>query len=195
MKFTRMIISGMSLFLAGLCTLTAQMVYEAPQKKLIDFSQHSPYMKYYKEHVKDFEKGPFDGITMKLSAETGGGNVFMVDNWSKVTDDDRAAEKKLATLIAESPVLTDNFLVLFGASQMDWFSDEDWVLVEDYIRYATAVEKALIPPVLWSKHSSSFRIGHAIAPEYIQGNWLGMKPFPYKLTGQGVMMLPEEKAK
>jgi hypothetical protein len=55
--------------------------------------------------------------------------------------------------------------------------------------------KALIPYELWTKHTSSFSIGHAIAPEYIQGNWLGMQPFPYRLTGQGVMMTAEEKAK
>jgi hypothetical protein len=55
--------------------------------------------------------------------------------------------------------------------------------------------KALIPPELWDKHTSAFRIGHAIAPEYIQGNWLVMQPFPYRLTGQGVMMTSEEKVK
>ena len=54
--------------------------------------------------------------------------------------------------------------------------------------------KALIPPELRSKHYCMFRLGHAIAPEYITGNWLGMKPFPMRLTGQGVMMTPEERA-
>jgi hypothetical protein len=55
--------------------------------------------------------------------------------------------------------------------------------------------KALIPAELWSKHTSSFRIGHAIAPEYIQGNWLGLRPFPYRLSGQGAVMSKEERVK
>jgi|WetSurMetagenome_2_1015567.scaffolds.fasta_scaffold15696_2 hypothetical protein len=329
------------LFVVSFNSLTSQIIYQPPEKKLIDFSQHSPYIKYYKEHIRDYEKGPFDGITMKLSSETGGGNIFMVDNWTKVTAAGKDSERKLAETVETSSVLTDNFLVLFGASQMDWFSDSDWAKAEDYIRYAARIAKtahckgilwdaepyrpgknpwkydeqelnnqhsfseyynqvrkrgaqfikalqeeypglvvfslrelsdwqkgspfstpllpvmdkestfnelknawwglhvpfyvgildaiepnvtfidgneeayyytspleyyevrstliddakALIPPELWSRHTSSFRLGHAIAPEYITGNWLGMKPFSYRLTGQGVMMTPEDKAK
>ena len=55
--------------------------------------------------------------------------------------------------------------------------------------------KALVPPELWTKHSCYNRVGHAIAAEYIAGNWLGMKPFPYRLTGQGLMMTPEDRAR
>lgn len=327
------------LFIVRLSLISAQIVYEAPQKKLIDFSQHSPVLLYYKEHIRDYEKGPFDGITIKLSKEAGNGNVFMVDDWVKVTDAIKKDEKNLAASLPPSRILTDNFLVLFGASQMDWFSDEDWARVDEHLRYGAKLAKAaqckgilwdaepykpgknpwrleeqekytqytyeayydqvrkrgaqfiralqeefpglvilslrelsdwqqgspfstpllpltdrasaladlkeawwslhvafyagildainpdvtfidgneeayyytspleyykvrstliddakaLIPPVLWPKHSRSFSIGHAIAPEYIAGNWLGMKPFPYKLTGQGVMMTPEDK--
>lgn len=337
----KLIFSALSILIAGIFSLSAQKVFNAPEKKLIDFSQHSPLMTYYKDHIKDYEKGTFDGITMKLSAATGGGNIFMVDNWAKVTAADKDTEKKLASSMITSKILTDNFLVLFGASQMDWFSDDDWTKVEEYLTYGAGIAKAahckgilwdaepykpgknpwlykeqekasqhsfeeyyaqvrkrgaqfikvlqkefpgiiifslrelsdfqegspfsapifpvkdkqealttmkeawwglhipfyvgimdginpettfidgneeayfytsalefykvrstlmddakaLIPTELWSKHTSSFRIGHAIAPEYIQGNWLGMKPFPYRLTGQGVMMTAEEKVK
>ena len=55
--------------------------------------------------------------------------------------------------------------------------------------------KALVPPELWSKHASFFRIGHAISADYIAGNWLGMSPFPYRLTGQGLMMTSTDRAK
>jgi len=329
------------LLLTQIETPFAQIVYEAPKKKLIDFSQHSPYFQDFKDHMKDFENGPFDGISLKLSMEVGNGNVFMVDNWEKVSDEARDAERKIVSSLKESKNLTDNFLVLFGASQMDWFSDEDWAKVDENLRfsarmakaaqckgilwdaepykpggnpwrfaeqekntqysyeayydqvrkrgaqfiqalqeefpglvvfslrelsdwqngspfstallpvsnrektitelkdawwslhvpffigildaihpdvafidgneeayyYTSAFEyykvrgtliddaKALVPPGLWSKHSCSFKLGHAIAPEYIAGNWLGMQPFPYRLTGQGVMMTPAEKAK
>ena len=339
----RQIFSFMVLFLitADLCLTDAQIVYEPPGKKLIDFSQHFPYIQYYIDHLADYEKGPFDGITLKLSKEAGNGNIFMVDNWEKVTTEVKEAELKLASSLKASPVLTDNFLVLFGASQMDWFSDDDWVKVEDHIRYAVHVAraakckgilwdaepykpgknpwqysdqekasmhsfeeyytqvrkrgaqfikvlqaefpgivifslrelsdfqegspfsapifpvkdkreamttmkeawwglhipfyvgimdeintettfidgneeayyytspleyykvrstliddaKAIIPTDLWSKHTCSFRIGHAIAPEYYAGNWLGLQSFPYRLSGQAMMLTNEEKAK
>ena len=325
----------------GIICINAQIVFNAPEKKLIDFSQHSPLMTYYKDHINDYEKGPFDGITLRLSKEIGDGNIFMVDDWAKVSADLKEAEMKLAASLPKSTVLTDNFLALFGASQMDWFSDDDWAKAEEHIRFGARIAKAahckgilwdaepykpgknpwkysdqgkvnvhsfeeyyaqirkrgaqfiralqeeypgvvifslrelsdfqqgspfsapifpvtdkmkavdvmkdawwgmhipfyvgimegistdatfidgneeayfytspleyyivrgvladeakaLIPPELWAKHTSAFRIGHAIAPEYIQGNWLGMQPFPYRLTGQGVMMTSEEKVK
>jgi hypothetical protein len=335
------IASGFVFIIAGIICLNAQMVYNAPEKKLIDFSQHSPLMTYYKDHINDYERGPFDGITLRLSKEIGGGNIFMVVDWAKVPAGLKEAEMRLAASLPQSTVLTDNFLALFGASQMDWFSDEDWAKAEEYIRFGARVAraahckgilwdaepykpgknpwkyseqekvkehsfteyynqlkkrgtqfikalqeeypgvvifslrelsdfqqgspfsapifpvsdkkkaldvmqdewwgmhipfytgivegvnpdvtfidgneeayyytsplefykvrsvltdeaKALIPADLWTKHTAFFRIGHAIAPEYIQGNWLGMQPFPYRLTGQGVMMTSEEKVK
>ena len=135
---------------ANLSLTDAQMVYDAPGKKLIDFSQHSPYIQYYKDHLADYEKGPFDGITLRLKKEAGNGDIFMVDNWAKVTDEVKEAELKLASTLKASPVLTDNLLVLFGASQMDWFSDEDWAKTEDHIRYALRVARAAgCKGILW----------------------------------------------
>jgi len=334
---------SVSLFLmaANLSFVTAQIVYDPPQKKLIDFSQHSPTFQELKGSFKDYENGPFDGISVKISKEAGSGNVFMVDNWEKVSPEIKEAERKIVASLQQSAILQDNFLVLFGASQMDWFSDADWAKVDSHLRYAAKLAKAahfkgilwdaepykpgknpwrleeqekvsqysyeeyynqvrkrgaqfikaiqeefpglvifslrelsdwqagspfsggllpvtnkentkselkdawwslhvcfyvgildaikpdvtfidgneeayyytselefykvrntliddakaLIPPALWQKHTWSFSIGHAIAPEYIQGNWLGMKPFPYSLTGQGTMMTSEEKIK
>lgn len=318
----------------------AGIVYQPPQKKLIDFGWHSPFIQEYIDDMPIYEKPPFDGVTLKVSKEAGGGNVFMVDNWEKVTEEAKEHEKDLASSIKKSNILTDNFLVLYGASQTDWFSDDDWAKVEDHIRYAlklakaaqcvgilwdpepykpgknpwkyneqekigqytfeqynTQVQKrgaqfmkilqeefpgivifslrelsdwqqgspfstpllpvvnfentinklkeawwglhvafyagmidainsgtllidgneeayyytssldyyklrstliddakALVPPELWSKHSCFNKVGHAISADYIAGNWLGMSPFPYRLTGQGLMMTPEERA-
>jgi hypothetical protein len=329
------------LMMANMSFVTAQIVFDPPRKKLIDFSQHSPTFKELEGSFRAYEKGPFDGISVKISPGAGYGNVFMVDDWAKISPETKEAENKIAASLLQSTILKDNFLVLFGASQMDWFSDADWANVDAHLRYAARLAKAahfkgilwdaepykpgknpwrfeeqekvsqysyeeyykqvskrgaqfikalqeefpglvilslrelsdwqqgspfstpllpvtnremalsdlkeawwslhvafyagildainpdvtfidgneeayyytselefykvrctliddakaLIPPELWTKHSSSFRIGHAIAPEYIQGNWLGMKPFPYRLTGQGVMMSPDEKVK
>jgi len=319
----------------------AQIVYEPPTKKLIDFGWHSPFIQEYIGNMPFYEKRPFDGTTLKISGEACGGNVFMVDNWEKITGEAKEREKVRASSIKKSLVLTDNFMVLYGASQMDWFSDDDWARVEDHLRYAVKLAraaqckgvvwdpepykpgknpwkfneqekvgqytfeqyniqvrkrgaqfmkilqeefpgivifslrelsdwqkgspfstpllpvvnrentinelkeawwglhvafyagmidaiqygtvfidgneeayyytsahefyevrstliddaKALVPSELWSKHSCFNKIGHAIAAEYIAGNWLGMSPFPYRLTGQGLMMTPEDRAK
>ena len=148
----KQILSLMSLILlsANFCLTDAQMVYDAPGKKLIDFSQHSPYIQYYKDNIAGYEKGPFDGITLRIKKEAGNGDIFMVDNWAKVTTDVKEEELKLASSLKASPVLTDNLLVLFGASQMDWFSDEDWAKTEDHIRYALRVARAAgCKGILW----------------------------------------------
>ena len=54
----------------------------------------------------------------------------------------KEAEKKLILSLEKSKILTDNFIVLYGASQMDWFSDKDWALAEDQIRFAATLAKA-----------------------------------------------------
>lgn len=318
----------------------SQIVYESPEKKLIEFGWNSPTIRGYKEHMQSYENGPFDGLTLKISREACKGNVFMVDDWSKTLPEAKEAEKKLVSSLEKSKVHTDNFMVLYGGSQMDWFSDEDWEKVDDQVRFAarlaknayckgilwdpepykpgknpwkyreqeaaaqysfeeyyvqvrkrgaqfikalqeefpgiivfslrelsdwqngspfsgsllpvtnrekviselkeawwglhpafyagiidaiqtgtqfidaneeayyytSALEyyrirntltddaKALIPPELWQKHSAFINIGHAISADYIAGNWLGMSPFPYRLTGQGAVMTSEERA-
>jgi hypothetical protein len=328
------------LILTTINPASAQVVFDPPVKKLIDFGWHSPFVQEYKDHLALYESGPFDGVGIKLSEEAGNGNVFMVDDWGKVDKSARDHERDLVSSLKASSILTDNFVVLYGASQMDWFSDGDWARVEDQLRFAVqmaraahckgvfwdpepykpgknpwnyveqekhmqysfeqynkqvrkrgaqfmktlqeefpgiiifslrelsdwqigspfstpllpvtdkektfkelegawwglhfafyagmldAIEpgvqlidgneeayyytsaldfyrirqvlvddaKALVPPELWSKHSSFFKISHSISVDYIAGNWLGMTPFPYRLTGQGLMMTGEERA-
>lgn len=328
-------------FLSALSCLNGQIVYELPKKKLIDFGWNSPFIREYKANMKLYENGPFDGVTLKLSEEACAGNVFMVRNWAKTNSQTKESERKMILSLEKSKILTDNFIVIYGGSQMDWFSDEDWALVEDQIRFAARLAKAagckgvvwdpepykpgnnpwkyneqtkaeqhtfqeysvqvrkrgarfmnalqeefpgiiifslrelsdwqngspfsgallpvtnrentirelenawwglhpafyagfleaiqpgtelidgneeayyytsalefymvretladdaraLVPPELWSKHASFLRIGHSISADYISGNWLGMTPFPYRLTGQGLMMTSADRAK
>ncbi|MBK8882931.1 MAG: hypothetical protein IPN67_11255 [Bacteroidales bacterium] len=331
----------MLLSVTAMMSLNAQIVYELPEKKLIDFGWNSPFVREYRENMKLYESGPFDGLTLKLSQEVCNGNVFMVDDWSKIKPQARENEKKMILSLEKSKILTDNFIVIYGASQMDWFSDKDWALAEEQIRFAARLAKsasckgvlwdpepykpgknpwkyseqemaaqytledyyvqvrkrgaqfikalqeefpgivifslrelsdwqngspfsgallpvtsrentikelengwwglhpafyaglldgiepgtelidtneeayyytsaleyyairsaladdarAFVPPELWSKHASFLRIGHAISADYIAGNWLGMSPFPYRLTGQGLMMKATDRAK
>jgi hypothetical protein len=337
----RKLFSLLLIFIPVILSINAQVVYELPKKKLIDFGWNSPFVREYKANMKLYENEPFDGVTLKLSQEVCSGNVFMVDDWAKTGSQTKEAEKKMILSLEKSKILTDNFIVIYGASQMDWFSDSDWALAEDQIRFAARLAKAanckgvlwdpepykpgknpwkypeqekasqysfeeyykqvrirgaqfikalqeefpgitifslrelsdwqngspfsgallpvtsrentikelenawwglhpafyagllegiqpgtqlidaneeayyytsalefymiretladdaraLVPPELWSKHAAFFRIGHAISADYLAGNWLGMSPFPYKLTGQGLMMTVADRVK
>ena len=100
--------------------------------------------------IKLYDSGPFDGISVKLTKEAGGGNIFMVDNWKDVTAVAKEKEYEMIKSIGEQSTLHHNFLVLYGASQMDWFSDEHWNKVEAYIRYAANLAKiGKIKGILW----------------------------------------------
>ena len=43
--------------------------------------------------------------------------------------------------IPRSTILTDNFVVMYGASTMDWFSDGDWDAVLENTRYCARAAK------------------------------------------------------
>ena len=119
----------------------SQIIYHPPVKKLIEFSWRSPTTMEYNDNKELYDSGPFDGISLKLSEEVGAGNIFMVDKWKEVSEETREKELEIIHAIANSIKLKDNFLVLYGASQMDWFSDEDWNIAETYIRYATSLAR------------------------------------------------------
>jgi hypothetical protein len=112
-----------------------------PKKKLIDFGWNSPLIGDYIKNPKKFENSPFDGITLRLPKGVGAGNIFMVNDLRKLPADSMVIIKTLAPKTPKSTILTDNFIALFGASQMDWFSDEDWAVVEKNIRYAAQIAK------------------------------------------------------
>jgi hypothetical protein len=149
-KRNRFIISLMLALVVEGFNCFGQIVSLPPVKKLIDFSQHSPVFSELKGSFSDYEKGPFDGLSVKISKEAGNGDVFMVDSWAKVNPEVLETERKLAFSQKQSTILTDNFLVIFGASQMDWFSDEDWAKVETHLRYAAQMAKvAHFKGILW----------------------------------------------
>jgi hypothetical protein len=74
----------------------------------------------------------------------------MVNDLRTVSADSLRYEMDLTTAMPQSNVLTDNFVVIFGGSQMDWFSDSDWDVAEKHVRYAAKMAKALhCKGVLW----------------------------------------------
>jgi len=135
MRTKRFFLTGIILLLAGHIYLPAQIVSKPPQKKLIFFGWHMPYLQQFIENMKIYEESPFDGVSLRISKEAGSGNIFMVKNWKEVSDEAKKEELSRAAVVKSSKILTDNFIVLYGASQMEWFSDEDWKLAEEQIRF------------------------------------------------------------
>ncbi len=142
-----------SAFIMSLITLTdasAQIISSTPRKKLIDFGWYSPYTAQFRDSLQNYEKKPFDGLTIKLPKNVGGGNIFMVKDLLKISKSDMETERGLIKRMPQSKILTDNFIVIYGGSQMDWFSDDEWAVADTYIRYVAQLAKAMkCKGVLW----------------------------------------------
>jgi hypothetical protein len=128
-----------------LCSLQShsQIINKLPQKKLIDFGWNSPFTFELRKSLKKYEKAPFDGVGIKLPTGVGGGNIFMVKDLRALQEDSLNIEKKLMEGMQPSAILTHNFVVIYGGSQMNWFSDEDWQVAEKELRYAAQAAIAM----------------------------------------------------
>jgi len=150
MKTLKNFVLILGLILGASCFINAQIVYTPPAKKLVEFSHASPTTKQYVNHIELYDSGPFDGISVKLSKEVAAGNIFMVENWRGITEEQKFQEYEVVETIAEKSTLEHNLLVLYGASQMDWFSDEDWLDVETQIRFGASLAKmGKFKGILW----------------------------------------------
>ena len=121
--------------------LSAQVIYEPPSKKLVEFSWASPTTIEYNNNIDLYDSGPFDGISVKLSEQVERGNIFMVESLGKIPKENMEQEYETILSIKEKSTLDHNFLVFYAGSQMDWFSDEHWERAEAYIRYAANLAK------------------------------------------------------
>ena len=129
-------------FSAVFSTVSAQTIHETPAKKFVEFGWHSPYLSQYVAQPKKYETELFDGISLKIAEDVTGGYVFRVRDWEKVSAKRQAQELAIAKRIGQIESKDERFLVLYGASQMDWFSDDDWAVVENQIEFAVSVAKA-----------------------------------------------------
>lgn len=111
-------------------------------KKLLMFGWHMPSPTYLRDNLALIERHPFDGVCIKLPAAVGEGEVFDVTKWRGVSQAARDAEMAILSSIPRSEILTDNFVVLYGASTMNWFSDADWEAVLEHTRYTARAAKA-----------------------------------------------------
>jgi hypothetical protein len=128
----------------------AQVLHKTESKKIIEFSHNSPTTSQYAQNIAFYDNIPFDGISVKLSPEVGAGNIFMVNNWAQVSEE--AKEKELVKILSikKNRTLKHNFLVMYGASQMDWFSPQDWELAKENIRFgANLAKQGGFAGILW----------------------------------------------
>ena len=111
---------------------------EGVSKKIIEVGQDIPSPDYVNANIRAMEKRPFDGVTMRLPNDVGAGRIFDVKAWD-ATDDGRAKkqQREMATLssISWGERFTDNFVLLYARSTMDWFSDDDWAKVLENVRF------------------------------------------------------------
>ena len=102
-------------------------------KKLLEYGWDVPYPTYVRDNIREMEKRPFDGVIMRLAGE-GRGNIFMGGRWDEA---DFAEDFAALAAIDWGERFTDNFIMIYAASEMDWFSDEDWDNVLANVRIMT----------------------------------------------------------
>lgn len=92
-------------------------------KKFIEYGWDVPTPDVIRATIREMEKKPFDGLVFKLK---GGGNVLD----PKPLDAAQFAEDydNVANIAWEK--FTDNFVVMWAASEQDWFNDDQWRIIE-----------------------------------------------------------------
>lgn len=96
----------------------------ALEKKLVEYGWDSPTPDYIRANIREMEKRPFDGVVFRLK---GGANVLD----PKPLDAAHYAEDydNVSNIAWEK--FTDNFVVLWAASEQDWFDDAQWKVIEN----------------------------------------------------------------
>lgn len=94
-----------------------------PAKKLIEYGWDVPTPDYVRQHIREMEKLPFEGLIFRLPEDAG--IIFVKEK----RDEAKFAQAFEDCRNIEWQKFTDNFLCLYAASDMDWFSDADWEAV------------------------------------------------------------------
>lgn len=110
---------------AGCLALAGAQTSRLPAtKKLIEYGWDVPTPAFVRDHIREMEQRPFDGLMMRLA----GGNRGSVFRGGRYQEADFADD--FAALAAiDWQRFQNNFLMMYAASDMDWFSEEDWANV------------------------------------------------------------------
>jgi hypothetical protein len=110
-----------------LCATVGWAQRALPSKRLIEYGWDVPEPSYVRQHIREMEQRPFDGLILRMP--DGFGKVFTVAKWDEAKFE--AALNELRAIQWGS--FTDNFIIMWAASTMDWFSDKDWAVVTDNV--------------------------------------------------------------
>jgi hypothetical protein len=106
-------------------------------KKLIEYGWDVPSPEFTAANIRAMEKRPFDGLIMRVEGGNRG-NIFLGGKW-----DEAAFAKDFAALPAiQWDRFQHNFLMMYAASEMDWFSDRDWEAVLHNVDLMARLAKA-----------------------------------------------------
>ncbi len=124
-----------ALFILGAAfPLAAQ---ERPKVKLLEFGWDNPLPEFVRDHIREMEKRPFDGLIFRTKEYN---HAFDTRAWSAA-----AFQPEMNTLAAiKWGKFTDNFLTLYAANngKMDWFNDAQWKTIEANMRLFAKAAKA-----------------------------------------------------
>ena len=124
------------LILAIYIPTTAVVTRVAP-KKLIEYGWDAPTPNFFRQHIRQMEQHPFDGVILKLNA---GKEVF-----KKTAYPNAAFTQDRRDLAAtKSSRLTDNFVVMWSGMDAgwDWFNNADWAAASKNIQNFAKTAKA-----------------------------------------------------
>lgn len=102
-------------------TIGAAGAYERPEKKLVEYGWDVPYPDDVREHIREMETKPFDGLIFRLRTYN---HAFDPRPWPEAE-----LQTQIDTLAGiEWETFTDNFLCLYAANHwgMDWADDAQW---------------------------------------------------------------------
>ncbi len=99
-------------------------------KKLIQYGWDVPTTEQVRRNIGRMERRPFDGVVFRLE---GGGNVLEPEEWAqeRFEKDYRNAQR------IRWGRFTDNFVIMWAASDQDWFNDAHWENIVNNVRRVT----------------------------------------------------------
>jgi len=138
--------SGLRITISALAALALMATARAAplEKKIIEFGWDVPDTAYIREHIRDMERLPFDGVVLRMygtrdGERVDGYTVFRKEAWQRGWFA-QCAEDLCAV---EFRTLTDNFILAWTTpGTVDWFSDDDWRAVCSNIATLAWVAKA-----------------------------------------------------
>lgn len=103
-------------------------------KKLIEYGWDVPFPDFIRDNIATMERRPFDGLIFKLR---GGGKALEPIRWepSQFNPDLEAVRA------IRWGRFTDNFVIIWAASNQDWFDDAHWEIIASNLALMARVAK------------------------------------------------------